>query len=120
MRSLLDEKLLRTIPLVNEANAYADEMTRGVVFTVKLMSNPGKKAHWASKKSEDGDEGEVFVLDTDVYVRVDSTDHTEPQRFWIYDKFMDRLYSMREMYQVCVTCFSAFLISAHNPISGRE
>ncbi len=66
--SLLDEKLLKTIPLVNEANAYADEMGMAVSFTVKLMSNPGKKAHWASRKTEDGEaeEGEVFVLDTEV------------------------------------------------------
>jgi hypothetical protein len=35
-----------------------------------------------------------------VYVRVDSRDGRDPQRFWIYDKFMARLYEMREMYQV--------------------
>ncbi len=93
--------MLKTIPLVNEANAYADEMDCGVSFTVKLMSNPGKKAHWASRKGEDGEdvEGEVFVLDTEVYVRVDNKERPEPQRFWIYDKFMARLYDMREMYQ---------------------
>jgi len=30
-RSLLDEKLLKTIPLVNEANAMADELGKGMV-----------------------------------------------------------------------------------------
>ena len=41
-RSLLDEKLLKTIPLVNEANAVSDELKRGLNFETKLMANPSK------------------------------------------------------------------------------
>ena len=37
-RSVLDEQLLRTIPLVNEANAMSEEMGRGLVFEPKLLA----------------------------------------------------------------------------------
>jgi hypothetical protein len=38
-------------------------------------------------------------MDSDVYVRVDWADRSQPQTMWQYDKFMNRLYIMREMYQ---------------------
>lgn len=41
--SLLDEKLLKTIPLVNEANAISDELGKMMSFSVKLMANPNKQ-----------------------------------------------------------------------------
>ena len=40
------------------------------------------------------------VLDTEVYTRIDFADGAPPA-MWHYDKFMNRLYIMREMYQVC-------------------
>ena len=40
--SVLDEKLLKTIPLVAEANAMSDEMGRGLLFEPKLMANQHK------------------------------------------------------------------------------
>ena len=43
------------------------------------------------------------VLDTEVFIRVASTDDAGvPARFWAHDKFTDRLYMMREMYQLFV------------------
>lgn len=49
-RSLLDEKLLKTIPLVNEANAIADELGKSMRFSIKLMANQARPAF-----SSDGD-----------------------------------------------------------------
>ena len=37
--SLLDEKLLRLIPLVNEGNAIGEELSKGCRFAVKLLAN---------------------------------------------------------------------------------
>ena len=37
-RTLLDEKLIKSIPLINEANAISDELQRGVSFGIKLMA----------------------------------------------------------------------------------
>jgi hypothetical protein len=36
-RSLLDEKLLKTIPMVNEANAISEELGKGMSFEPKLV-----------------------------------------------------------------------------------
>jgi len=36
-KSVLDEKLLKTIPLVNEANAIASELGKGMIFEPKLV-----------------------------------------------------------------------------------
>lgn len=121
--SLLDEKLLKAIPLVNEANAYSEQLGVGLGFSVKLMSIPGKKvlggAGGGDPASAEEEGKQAPVLDTDVFVRVDP--HPSPggqqttaskfstpfvpgstQKFWGYDKFVDRLYNMREMYQVRV------------------
>lgn len=53
-RSLLDEKLLKTIPLVNEANAMADELGKGMVSGSSSCSAHGlhddargaRQSHW--------------------------------------------------------------------------
>jgi hypothetical protein len=109
--SLLDEKLLKTIPLVNEANAYSEELGVGLVFSVKLMSLPGRKPPVASGAGDEDTAQTSAVLDTDVFVRVDAnatvaqtTPGSSSQKFWTYDKFTDRLYNMREMYQKYVEC----------------
>jgi hypothetical protein len=36
-KSLLDEKLLKTIPLVNEANAISEELSKKMLFDPKLV-----------------------------------------------------------------------------------
>lgn len=113
-RSLLDEKLLKTIPLVNEANAISDELGKGMVFSVKLMANQSAALREVKqidtdseasggeeeKKGDDDDDEDADkrVLDTEVFVRVEYTTEKRPVSMWVYDKFMGRLYSMREMY----------------------
>ena len=121
--SLLDEKLLKTIPLVNEANAYSDEIGAGLTFSVKLMTIPGRKpgaapSVTATQTDDDHDDRpNASLLDTDVFIRVDAAREAgaaaagpafmqaASQKFWSYGKFSDRLYNMREMYQVCVCTF---------------
>ena len=96
-RSLLDEKLLKTIPLVNEANAIADELNKEQMFEVKLMPNMHKEA--VLSEFDDEDEAAKEAMDTEVYVRVHTKGSDAPPNLWHYDKFMNRLYIMREMYQ---------------------
>ena len=115
--SLLDEKLLKTIPLVNEANAYSDELGVGIAFSVKLMSVPGRKpntnANSGAGDDDANDQRAHSLLETDVFIRVDGTvvsataaavkaSQSSSQKFWNYDKFMDRLYNMREMFQTYI------------------
>jgi len=98
-RSLLDEKLLKTIPLVNEANAIADELKKEQMFEVKLMPNMHKEAVLSEFDDEDEDQQAKEAMDTEVYVRVHTKGSDAPPNLWHYDKFMNRLYIMREMYQ---------------------
>jgi hypothetical protein len=100
-RSLLDEKLLKTIPLVNEGNAIADELSKNAMLELRLMANQ-RKSLWTGEEDEDGDVAPE-PLDTEVYVRVAPKDGTGLEGLWHYDDFMDRLYAMREMYQAFVT-----------------
>ena len=66
-RSLLDEKLLKTIPLVNEANAISEELGKGMSFTVKLMANhlasspPLKRAKGSQDEDDDDYEDDEIV-----------------------------------------------------------
>ena len=106
-RSLLDEKLLKTIPLVNEANAISDELQRNMAFSVKLMANPNRQR--ASRRIDTDDEEEepedmLEHLDTEVYVRVEFTAEERPVVMWVCEHFVDRLFLMRELYTNFVEC----------------
>lgn len=43
-------------------------------------------------------------LDTEVYVRVEFTDDSQPVTMWEYETFVDRLFLMRELYTNFVEC----------------
>eukprot|EP01138_Halocafeteria_seosinensis_P014116 gb/GECG01014414.1/.p1 GENE.gb/GECG01014414.1/~~gb/GECG01014414.1/.p1 ORF type:complete len:1196 (+),score=251.93 gb/GECG01014414.1/:1-3588(+) len=103
-RSLLDEKLLKTIPLVNEANATAEELGKTKSFEVKLMANQTKRSSLVKQGGDDDDEAVMHdnEIGTEVYVVVHDKDPKIPDGFWHYDKFVNRLYIMREMYQIFV------------------
>jgi len=105
-RSLLDEKLLKTIPLVNEANAISDELQRNMTFSVKLMANPNRqrKSYRIDSDDEDEEEDDADHLDTEVYVRVEFTDESQAVAMWEYEAFVDRLFLMRELYTNFVEC----------------
>ncbi len=102
LRSLLDDKLLKTLPLVAEANAISDEMGKHVNFEPKLMTT-GPKPKAAVVSGEDGDP--VAVEDdigVDIFVRVERADGSTVPVFWPREKFVNKLYSMREVYQTWV------------------
>ncbi len=100
-RSLLDEKLRKTIPMVNEANATADELAKNALLELRLMANQ-RKGLWTGEEDEDG-EVAPEPLDTEVYVRVAPKEGSGLEGLWHYDDFMERLYAMREMYQAFVS-----------------
>ena len=94
-RSLLDEKLLKTIPLVNEANAISDELSKKMLFGVKLMANPHKRSKKLAEVAVGEGEGEEETkgeeqegarkddeLDTEVFVRIEFVDKSRPVTMW--------------------------------------
>jgi hypothetical protein len=98
VRSLLDEKLLKTLPLINEANALCDEMGKGMMFEPKLMAVVGSSHH--HDKSDQVNEKE---LETDVHVKVEYQDRKGAVPiFWPHGKFVGKLFAMREIYQAWV------------------
>ena len=97
VRSLLDEKLLKTLPLINEANALCDEMGKGMMFEPKLMAVVGSSHH------NDSDQVNEKELETDVHVKVEYQDRKGAVPiFWPHGKFVGKLFAMREIYQAWV------------------
>lgn len=113
-RTVLDEQLLRMLPLVHEANAISGELGKGLRFAVKLISKTIE-----IDSSESGGEGDSEVdlgssvgsllvgvkgkLATEVAVLVHHDDDISRDAvMWSANKFNDRIYLMREVYQLWV------------------
>ena len=100
-RSLLDQKLQRIIPLVKEANAMSEELDKSAKFRIKLravrkqsVANDAPASPAAGGGG--GGDSEAFS-ESQVWVQAEYPDRVPVQ--WNEDKFMNRLYMMREMYQ---------------------
>ncbi|XP_064470383.1 kinesin-like protein KIF28P [Ornithodoros turicata] len=81
--ALLNHDLIQVVPRIDEANAMSEELDKGVHFQVLLLSPQllGKQ-----------------LGRTEVYVKVRNT--RNGQEFeWTKDKFLSRLFAMKEMYQ---------------------
>jgi hypothetical protein len=90
-RSLMDSRLLKTIGLVEEANSIAAELKRGMAFAIKLRVNQSQAVREATQDD--------FVAEKEIFIRVDYDRIGVPCGMWHYDdKFVNRLYSMREIY----------------------
>lgn len=126
--SVLDEKVMRLIPRVQEANSISKALGKGLTFKAKLVANHKRsvvdeddlvcarllhthtRAHSASQRACPCADriwtpccrwcGQGPVTETLLYVRVEHPDPAVPPAMWEHDKFMDRLYRMEEMYQV--------------------
>lgn len=81
-----------------------------MLFEPKLMANQLKRAR-ATAAAGDDEAAAREQLDTEVYIRVEHIGDdgagagaaaASPAVFWHYDKFVNRLYLMREMYQAWV------------------
>jgi len=83
---ILEEKLLRAIPLVSEANIIGQELGKDIEFEVKLVT----------KVSAGANKLNTSVANSDLFVKV--TQSTGVSSLWDYDKFISRLYIMRDAY----------------------
>ena len=87
----MDQKLLKTIGLVEEANSIAIELQKGMSFSIKLRVNQSQAVREATE--------EDFVAEKEIYIKVDYNQSGTPNGMWHYDtKFINRLYTMRELY----------------------
>ncbi|ETV80714.1 hypothetical protein, variant [Aphanomyces astaci] len=94
-RSLLAQDLLRTIPLVKEANSICEELHKQVTFSVKLMPTKpvlAQLGHVADITDAIGTELKVLVTFQDA--------GTYRSVLWDIDKFDNQIYEMRDLYQL--------------------
>lgn len=85
---LLEEKLAKLVPLVQEANLMADEMKKGVKFEARLQVKSNAKSALEELSNMQAIEPNVVM-----------TDNNGSEWNWSVVKFDSRLYMMREMYQ---------------------
>jgi pSer/pThr/pTyr-binding forkhead associated (FHA) protein len=124
-RRELDVKLIETIPLINEANAIADELSKPTAFAIKLVANNSYSrscsqqslSRSSSNDHNNGDAGNgsfstdrsssltgsvhrarASIIDSKIKVAVMFTDNSQPMILWDFEKFESRLYLMREMF----------------------
>eukprot|EP00946_MAST-07B_sp_MAST-7B-sp1_P001189 g1189.t1 len=111
-RRELDRRLIETIPLINEANAIADELRKPTVFSIKLVaSNSYSRSASQQSLSKNRDvaarggrgssslhRARASIIDSDIKVAVMFADNSQPLTLWDFEKFESRLFLMREMY----------------------
>ena len=124
---MLDELLLKTIPLLNEANAISEELRKKKSFSITLKASTAQAKRAAAGVVKTSKSKNTFDTidnaheaeyrdsvctsgnDTVVWIRVTEEDlrkHSgslslvsDPFVMWTLGKFTNRLYLMREMYQ---------------------
>jgi hypothetical protein len=84
-QQLLEENLMHTIPLVNEANAICTELQQSLRFNIKLQAKRSLDSHSA------------FTERTDILIRVVNLDD-EVEVLWTVDELSEHLFEMREIY----------------------
>ena len=116
-RQKLDEQLIAAIPKINEANAIAEELSKPIAFSIKLLASdmtgsPNKSRAVSKTKSS------VSILDSNIGINVEFTDHRQPAVVWEMAKFDNRLYIMRDMYNAFADVYSrelSLLAEAYSP-----
>ncbi|KAL4221955.1 hypothetical protein ACF0H5_018006 [Mactra antiquata] len=81
---LLQEDLVKLLPMVGEASAMAEELGKGVKFEITLVS-PQARGQKSGK--------------TEVMVKMIALDGSGNDWLWDRNKFINRKYMMQEMYQ---------------------
>eukprot|EP00618_Florenciella_parvula_P006442 CAMPEP_0119529088 /NCGR_PEP_ID=MMETSP1344-20130328/43153_1 /TAXON_ID=236787 /ORGANISM="Florenciella parvula, Strain CCMP2471" /LENGTH=111 /DNA_ID=CAMNT_0007568625 /DNA_START=1 /DNA_END=333 /DNA_ORIENTATION=- len=107
-RTVLDETLLRMLPLVHEANMISNELGKGMRFAVKLVAKAtdGSASNVLGLGQSSGGDGQVALerMRTEIAILVHHGEQgqgesEQHQSMWSQDKFNNRVYLMREMHQ---------------------
>eukprot|EP01052_Picozoa_sp_SAG31_P003841 SAG31_NODE_152_length_22216_cov_16.550029_2_plen_610_part_00 len=96
-QALLEDKLVRVIPLVEEANLMATELKRNTVFEVKVVSKLHQNGGGDKVSSADAFTADMTQLQASVQVKVTYLKE-DRDLMWDPDKFQNRIFLMREFY----------------------
>lgn len=103
-QAVLEEEILRTLPLVSEANAISEELSKGKRFGLQPVATSSGSIQTSCHKdkgqpSRQTDVDEIArTMETTLWIRVTQSDEDTPI-MWSLEKFVNRLYLMREMYE---------------------
>lgn len=87
-RTLLEERVSKLIPMVNEANAISKELQKKLTFELKLIRD--------TSNSQTKEQYKLGVMVNDK--------ESESTIMWLEDKFIDRIYLMREVWEYFLQC----------------
>lgn len=104
-RVKFDDELLRSIPLINEANSIAEELQRPTCFVLRLIASgptiPGLSLDSGNQEEEEVSISESITPELRVQVNFQEAG-TFRSVLWDVEFFHDNLYVMREMYQAFI------------------
>jgi hypothetical protein len=102
-RQKLDEQLISIIPKINEANAIAEELMKPMAFSIKLLAADMQSS---PKRGSSRKKSVANILESNIGINVDFTDNRQPSVVWEIEKFDNRLYLMRDMYNSFADVYS--------------
>ncbi|EKX44741.1 hypothetical protein GUITHDRAFT_109518 [Guillardia theta CCMP2712] len=90
---LLHDRIVSMLPLIHEANMISEELDKGCKFELKIVQRNVMETRQRMRRNSIGS----LQNENTIAVRVVDT-LTEKNRLWSREKFMDRIYSMRDYY----------------------
>lgn len=90
---LLHDRIVSMLPLIHEANMISEELDKGCKFELKIVQRNVMETRQRMRRNSIGS----LQNENTIAVRVVDT-FTEKNRLWSREKFMDRIYSMRDYY----------------------
>ena len=80
------DRIQSILPLINEANVISEELSKGVIFELKLFAHVGSKGKKKSKGAP-----------VNIQIQLSFSDTTHEDVLWDPETFTDWLYEMRDM-----------------------
>ncbi|KAL0485382.1 kinesin-like protein [Acrasis kona] len=112
-RSILEERISKLIPMINEANAISKEFKKQMEFSLKLFRD---------NKENMVDNNNNQSLDSKLGIHVKDI-ASDTSIIWSEDQFIDRIYLMREVYEQYLTCLDSnqpFKMPDSDPFVDQE
>lgn len=101
-RDILHDRILALLPMITETNGICDELGRGIKFDLKIV--PWTTFMGEKPKSSSGRRASIIdhQVDAQGILAVRLSDGSHRDRLWTQDKFLDRIYAIRDYYHASV------------------
>ena len=101
-RDILHDRILALLPMITETNGICDELDRGIKFDLKIV--PRTTFLGEKPKSSNGRRSSIvdYSAEAESVLAVRLSDGSHRDRLWTQEKFLDRIYAIRDYYHACV------------------